>query len=131
MIFGIGVASLVSILTGSVLAASGLPKQKIIEIAEAKASELGYKLYAMKVIYDERNEMMKKHFGRDELSEYNKQTKSWGFVKGHTPEEDRPKLKGRDYQGVFFGPLQWTRGGDVWVFIDRNTGEVIDVSRGR
>ena len=45
------------------------------------------------------------------------------FRKG---QEDPPKLKGRDYVAVYYAPLVKTLDGDMYVFIDRDTGEALD-----
>ena len=123
---GMGAMILTAFLLGSVLAAEPLSKDKFIEIAKAKAVERGYNVDSMNIVYDEGNAMFVKHLRKEGVSEYNKDTKKWKSVEGTTPEQDRPKLKGRNYQAVYFGPRQMMRGGDLWVFIDREMGEVID-----
>jgi predicted small secreted protein len=129
--FGIAVLILTSVLSCSVWAATELSKEKIIEIAQEKVLAMGEDLAAMTVTYDVGNEMLKKHLMRVGVSQYNKQTKSWDAVQGTTPEAWRPKLKNRAYQAVYFAPKQQMKGGDFWVFVDLNTGEVIDSVGGK
>jgi len=74
-----------------------LSKEQIIEIAKSKAEELGFNLKEMTVFYDEDNQKL----------------------------EEYPLLSGRDYQAVYFTPKELMLGGDLWIFIDKNTGEVI------
>ncbi|HOW59357.1 MAG TPA: hypothetical protein PLO78_06515 [Candidatus Omnitrophota bacterium] len=129
--FGICVFLLAMGMVNGVKAAEALSKEKIIEIAKAKAVERGYDIDSMKIIYDDSNEMFKKHLKRKGVSKYNKETNEWKPVRGTTPEEDRPKLKGKDYQTLYFGPKQMMKGGDLWVFVDRKTGEVLDTVGGK
>lgn len=39
-------------------------------------------------------------------------------------------LDGRDYWAVYYSLLKMGLGGDLWIFVDRNSGEVIKVIRG-
>jgi phage-related minor tail protein len=123
---GVFVLLLALISSHAAWTATELSKEKIIEIAQAKVLATGNDLAAMTVTYDVENEMLKKHLMRVGVSQYNKQTKSWDAVQGTTPEAWRPKLKNRAYQAVYFAPNQKMKGGDFWVFVDLNTGEVID-----
>ena len=106
-------------------------KEKIIEIAKSKAAELGYSLDSMEVTYDEGNEMLKKHLRQAGVSEYNRETKDWKPVEGTTPEQAHPEVKNRNYQAVYFGPKKMQLGGDLWVYVDRETGEVINAIGGK
>lgn len=107
-----------------------LTKEQITQIAIGKAQELGYKTEDMNIIYDEGNQKIKEHLKRSGVSTYNEETKTWEKDSPTTPEQEYPELKDKDYQSVYFGPKEMVLGGDVWVFIDRNTGEVIKYIRG-
>lgn len=108
-----------------------LTKEQIIRITISKAQELGYNTEDMDIIYDEDNQKIKEHLKRSGVSTYNKETKAWEKDSPTTPEQEYPELKEKDYQAVYFGPKGvGIKGGDLWVFIDRNTGEAIKYIRG-
>lgn len=44
---------------------------------------------------------------------------------------DKSSLPGKNYQAVYLGPKRLQAGGDMWVFVDRESGEVIDVVGGK
>lgn len=103
-----------------------LTKEQITQIAIGKAQALGYKIEDMDIIYDEDNQKIKEHLTRRGVSTYNEDTKAWEKDSPTTPEQEYPELKDKDYQSVYFGPRgEGIKGGDLWVFIDKNTGEVI------
>jgi len=132
-IIAIGIFAFVmaNIPINGVWAATELSKDKIIEIAKAKALAWKFNLDTMTITYDDGNMKLKKFLMREGISQHNKQTDKWIPVEGTTPERWRPKLKNRDFQTVYFAPKQQMKGGDFWVFVDRNTGEVIDAVGGR
>jgi len=102
-----------------------LTKEQIIRIAISKAAELGYKTEEMNIVYDEGNKSIKEHLRYARVSKYNEKTKELDKVLPTTPEKEYPELNGKDYQSVYLCPKVAMPGGDLWVFIDRNTGEVI------
>ncbi len=108
-----------------------LSKENILTIAISKAEEVGYKTEEMEVIYDEENRELKKHFKRTGISEYDEETSEWKPISSTTPEKEYPELIGRNYQAVYLGPKELILGGDLWVLIDKNTGEVITCIRGK
>ena len=108
-----------------------LTKEQIIQVAISKAKELGYKTEEMNIVYDEGNKSIKKYLERIGVSAYNKTTQQWDKVLSTTPEKEYPELKDKDYQSVYLGIKGNVKGGDLWVFIDRNTGEVIKYIRGK
>jgi hypothetical protein len=79
----------------------------------------------MTVIYDENNAKLKEHSKRSGVSIYNKKTDTWEKASASTSEKDFPVLLGRNYQAVYFAPKVQQKGGDLWVFIDKITGEII------
>ncbi len=109
-----------------------LTKEQIIQIAINKAKELEYKTEDMDIVYDEDNKRIKEHLQRSGVSTYNEKTKTWEKDLPTTPEQEYPELKDRDYQSVYFGPKgEGIKGGDLWVFVDKNTGQVIKYIRGK
>ena len=108
-----------------------LSKEEIIQIATVKAKGLGFNIEEMDILYDEENRALKEHLLRKGVSIYNRETKEWIPASSTTPEEEYPLLTGRNYQAVYFGPKVMMKGGDLWIFIDKNTGEVITYIRGK
>ena len=102
-----------------------LTKEQITQIAINKAKDLGYKTEEMNIIYDEGNKNIKEHLTHIGVSTYNEKTKKWEKDLPTTPEKEYPELNGREYQSVYLGPKGNVKGGDLWVFIDKDTGEVI------
>jgi len=101
-------------------------QKEVIRIATEKAKELGYSLKNMGIIlYDEDHKVLKQHLLREGISVYDEETNQWIPEQPTTPEEEYPALKGRGYQAVYFGPKNPQKGGDLWVFVDKDTGEVI------
>ncbi len=45
-------------------------------------------------------------------------------------DEENPTLKNRNYQAVYFSPKQAMKGGDLWIFVDKDTGKVISYIMG-
>lgn len=89
-----------------------LNKDKIIEIANKKLEEKGYKLSEMKTLYEPSNKSWKEQF------QYLKDIDSQ--ILGRLEV-----LEGRDYQAVLYTPKEQMLGGIFWVFVDRKTGEII------
>ena len=108
-----------------------LSREGVLRIATDKAKELGYKLEEMNVTYDDGNKKIKEHLTRSGISTYNKKTKTWEKNLPTTPEKEYPELAGRNYQAVYCAPKKMQLGGDLWVFIDKDTGEVIRYIRGK
>ncbi len=102
-----------------------LTKEQIIKIAISKSEEIGYNSEEMDIVYDENNKKIKEHLMNVGVTIYNEETKKWDEVLPTTPEKEYPALAGKNYQSVYFGPKEMQKGGDLWIFIDRDTGEVI------
>jgi len=102
-----------------------LSQEETISIAIKKAKELGYNPGEMNIIFDEGNKKLKDHLSRVGVSVYDEKTKEWKSESGTTPEKEYPLLAGRNYQAVYFSPKMSMKGGDLWVFVDNDTGEVI------
>jgi len=115
----------------TLLQTNKLTKEQILQIAVNKARELGYTTEDMNIVYDEDNKKIKEHLKRAGVSTYNKKTQTWEKDLPTTPEQEYPELKDKDYQSVYFGPKGvGIKGGDLWVFVDKNTGEAIKYIRG-
>lgn len=119
--FGIAVLILTSVLRCSVWAATELSKEKIIEIAKTKALERGVNLDAAKVIYDEGNKMFTRPIYPEQLPGYAGKES----IKGAGSERNPTNFEGKNFQAVYFVSQQ-AMGKNLWVLIDRGTGEVID-----
>ena len=107
-----------SLSSASVLAAEkSWTRSEILAIADAKAKELGYDVEQMSVAFDFYNSHWHDYLRR-----------ATNFV----PYPDIPaKLNDRKYWAVYYAPIKDQLGGDLSVFIDRETGETIDVIQGQ
>ena len=114
--FGVFALVMANIPINSVWAATELSKEKIIEIAKAKASERGVKLDSEKIIYDDGNKMFTHPIYPEHLPGHT--------IKGAGPERNPSNFEGKNYQAVYF-VSQRAVGTNLWVLIDRGTGEVI------
>lgn len=87
-----------------------LSKEAIIKIAK----NIPYNLKQMESIYDEGNQLWNK--------EWNRRRSYFGNL-----PEVYPLLVGKNYQAIYFGPkkTKGLRAAGVWVFVDRDNGEMI------
>ena|SRR3989338_2810325 len=94
-------------------------KKEIIEVANKKAEELGYTLKAMIIIMDEDNAVWNDYISKGSFfeSEYGKNLDK--------------KLRDRKYWAVYYKPKRIQLGGDLFVFIDRDTKKVTTVLQGQ
>ncbi|MGD9015293.1 MAG: hypothetical protein PVI33_04655 [Candidatus Omnitrophota bacterium] len=102
-----------------------LSRQEIMQIAINKAEELGYATEETVVVYDEGNLALKDCFLREGVSIYDEENDEWVPQGSSTPEAEIPSLKNRNYQTVYFRTEELVLGGDLWILIDKDTGEVI------
>lgn len=96
-------------------AENDFPKEKIIAIATGAAKEKGIDIEAANIIYDEGGQLWSQTLG---VAAYEDKSPNHGILK-------QGFLK--NYRVVYFDfkePLK-----DVWVFIDKDTGEVLTVYR--
>jgi hypothetical protein len=96
-----------------------MPKEEIIAIATASVQdkEQGIKLDEVQVIYDQDNKLWEERIGK--MTELNNSPNFGVFKKGFL----------KNYRTVYFDfkePLA-----DIWVFIDKDTGEVLEVYKER
>ena len=108
-----------------------LAKEEIMNIAVKKANALGFFKEKMSVTYDEGNEIIKEYTKNAGVSVYNKETGKWGKELSATPEKRFPELIGRNYQAIYFGPEEMQKGGDLWIFVDKESGEIINCVFGK
>ena len=96
------------------------PEAKIalLEIAAKTAIKLGYEIDDREIRIDEN-----KRLWNDYVSLQPSFWDSHPFYK--------EKLEKRDYLPIYFGSEFNQLGGDLWVFIDRKTGEIITYLRGQ
>lgn len=86
--------------------------QAVLE-AERYVSERGYKIDGLAIIGDEQNS----YWVKNELK----------FIKKINPVLFS-KISERKYYAICFAPKQPMLGGAIWVFIDKDTAELIDIS---
>jgi hypothetical protein len=97
-----------------------ISKEEVSKIANKVAKDLGYDVENMILKADEKNTEWKEYVA---------------YIKGMPPAFEA-KLKDRVYWAVYFQPIPDPDpnivlvGGDLWVFIDANTGEVITHIKG-
>lgn len=108
-----------------------LSKEDIINIAVKRAIELGFSKEETTVFYDEGNKRLKENAKNIGVSTYNEKTGIWEKDPQTTPEKRYPYLVDRNYQAIYFVPKKMQLGGDLWVFIDKNSGEVISYVFGK
>ena len=92
-----------------------VPQGDILNAANHEAQRLGYDLSQMRVAYDE---------GNSQWEEYHA-----AHAGGQAKETDT-SLTGHVYQAVYYRPEAEELGGDLWVFIDADTGEVLATIQG-
>jgi hypothetical protein len=93
-------------------------KDRAIEISSAEAKALGFNVSVMEINIDENNTLWKRY-----SSSLNVSTGS--TILDEMPEV-KSKLKGRAFWVVLFLPRGYEHhDGDLWVFVDKNTGEII------
>lgn len=92
-----------------------MPKEEIIAVATqaVKDTDANIKLEEVQIIYDENNKLWEERIGK--MTELNSSPNFGIFKKGFV----------KNYRTVYFDfkePLP-----DIWVFIDKDTGEVLEV----
>lgn len=94
----------------------GFSREKMIEAALAAAMREGFEVRGKHILYDNGNELW---------------IDTQAVLSQVSPAKDvrLSKIAGRNYQAIHFRPddISTTRGGGVWVFVDRSTGKVITV----
>ena len=121
----LAVIVLCSVASAAFAQTAELTQEQFIRIAVDKARELGYDTQEMDVVFDEGNKNITEHLKRIGVFTYNEETQQLEKDPPTTPEEEYPELKDRDYQAVYIGPKAGLLGSDLWVFIDKHSGEVI------
>jgi hypothetical protein len=111
------VSSLCSLVLAQEIKAKEVSKEEIIAIATqaVKDKEANVKLEEVQIIYDQDNKLWQEHIGK--MTELDKSPNFGLFKKGFL----------KNYKTIYFDfkdPLP-----DIWVFIDKDTGEVLEVYR--
>ena len=96
-------------------------RSDILSIAGKEAGRLGYDIKQMSVSFDSYNSKWNDYLGT---------------VHGAQPKQGIPlsvkeKLENREYWAVYYAPLKMMPGGDLWIFVDRQTGEIITTILGQ
>ena len=94
-------------------------KEIIVEIANKTAKELGYNLSDMTISLDRDNSAWNKHISKGP------------FFEDEFGREIKKKLDNKKYWAVHYNPKRAQLGGDLFVFVDKETKEVITVIRGQ
>lgn len=92
-----------------------LSKYEIVAAAAEALKEQGFDLYRVQIIYDDNNQLWRERISKmsDLANSPNFKLFERGFLK--------------NYRAVFFGFKNPP--GEVWVFVDKDTGEVLEVYR--
>jgi hypothetical protein len=90
-----------------------LSKQRAITIANEFAKSLGYDLAKMKASADENNSVWKSYLSSSDITR-----REYSNLIG--------KLAGRDYWAVYYRLEPERFGGDLFVFVDKRTGKIIE-----
>ncbi len=90
--------------------------EESIEIANKELFKQGFDIAQKKITADEKNTLWNKYFLSDEKA-----------VKANPHIFN--KLKGRNYWAIYYTPKEMGKilGGEAWVFIDKKTGEIIEL----
>ena len=91
-------------------------RSEILAIADKEAQRLGYDVEQMSVSFDVYN------------SQWRDYLKSLEGI-GGLPDV-QAKLKDQEYWAVYYSPMKQQLGGDLWTFIDQQTGDIIERVRG-
>jgi len=98
--------------------ASQISEKDAIKIAKKEVNELGYNSFFMRIKISFHTTPWNDCLPKERMSNF--------YL------EKRNLLKNRNYWAVYFGPIAIAhKGGDVCIFIDANTGEVITVVGGK
>lgn len=90
-----------------------MPKEEIIAIATAAVKGEGIKIDDVSIVYDDGNKLWEENIGKITVTD---NEPNYGILK-----------KGflKNYRTVYFDFAEPIK--DVWVFVDKDTGEVLDV----
>ena len=94
-------------------------KEGIVKIANETAKKMGYNLSDVTVVIDKDNSAWNNHISKGAL------------VNSEYGQDVEKKLHDRKYWAVYYQPKRTQFGGDLFVFIDKETKKVITVLRGQ
>ena len=123
-------------ISGALLAERTWTRSEVLAIADKEAKRLGYDTEHMGISFDAYNSQWDDY--RRSLRRVQVQDKSTGAFQPLSAEEQEKQehallqhLENRGYLAVYYGPMERMLGGDLWVFIDRDTGEILKTIRGQ
>lgn len=85
--------------------------ERVLKISNKKAVELGYDIDSLKTSTDAMNTAWQTYNSKN-------------IILKHNPEL-AAKLAGKKYFAVYYEPKEMQVGGDLWVFVETDTGDVI------
>jgi len=88
-----------------------------VNIAKKHAKALGYKVSSMSIEFEKCDKPVNRWVSEKRDSSY--------------ILERKKLLEGKVYWAIYLGPIKRQFGGDICVFVDANTGEVISNIRGK
>lgn len=94
-----------------------IAKEKALQISNREAEKLGYNLSEMTVNVDDKNSLWEEYIKSGPILEYDDALKN--------------TLKNKEYWAIYYRPKRLQKGGDLFVFIDKYTGEVLTSIRGK
>ena len=92
-------------------------RSAILAAADAEVERLGFDPDTMSVAFDAGNRRWAENANS-----------FWGLSQWRAVHED---LKDRDYLALYYAPLATARGGELWIFLDRQTLKAITVFQGQ
>ena len=101
-----------------------ISREQVAQIAKNEALRLGYLLEHLEIELDETNREWNDYVSFLQRAEVHENTKTW--MQGFSV-----KMAGKKYLAGYFRPKQQQLGGDLFVFVDARTGDILDVVRGR
>ncbi len=90
---------------------------QVVLIANTEAKKLNYSPDDFNIKIDVKNSLWQDYVSKGDLLEKNLTIKD--------------KLKNKDFWAVYYDPKREQMGGDLWVFVDKKTGVIINILRGQ
>lgn len=117
LIFNIFIVLTMCLFSISCEADMKITKEEVIEIANKEAIRLGYDINMMEIKVTKHTTPWNTYLKKDNNSEY-------ALVR-------KEKLINKEYWAVYYAPKNMQLGGDICIFIDSSTGEVLTSLRGK
>lgn len=94
-----------------------IAKEKVLQISNREAEKLGYNLSELTVNIDDKNSLWEEYIKSGPILEYDQALKN--------------TLENKEYWAIYYRPKRLQKGGDLFVFIDKHTGEVLTSAKGK